>query len=744
MWEAFRASGEWPTFQFISATVWAEVEAEPRDIYVELSKGGFVAPVLGPGREFELRDDTRVGVSLNGLMHLRDAGADLGHFVSSLRYLGERAARFRPSAPTELEYLTVTSEELRLALPLKPTEADVLCQATLIKQYAHYIWTTFSGPDSSGHWTVTLNVEQARRFRNVQTVIDFLDVDADIRGNHRTAAQVGPITQVPETPVGAPTPASQAAPGEAVWRADTRTVLIAAQTLEENIEDLRRRVSRALDSRVFWSDLLVWNVFDEHKHALTGHVAYKPVADAYRSLRELNEIVPVPRLRTPIPENELLGLQEHVDVMAHASSTLNALVAEVSGSATSDKPQPLRAAGGASSTAEQHSSSHPTAFITWAHGDADWQHTIARFAFRLREFGVDADVDLFHADDQDVNWATYGVSAIESANFVLIAVSRAYKERWEGTNDPQIGAGAAREANALKALFERDQRAFRRRVKVVLLPGASAEDVPAELFSGTTRFPFGSLDDEAFETLLRTLTDQPAFPVPPVGAIPVLPPSFAAGAGESDRPSSDRLRDRLEELEARLGAAGADDHAEQSRLATEHRTVEAAIEAVAPDDRPRAGTPDSGDTGRPAIYGSTTALLSHLQRAGAQTDRQLEVALGDIDQIGPVEIAEWTQWAERNRTIIEIPDGGCGRRWALTDTGRRVLAPSADDLANDQRLMAAAGRYNLEPLSARPQQALIEAIRDSIAHYHRTFEQILAITGLEAAELRSLFDRGGL
>jgi hypothetical protein len=623
-----------------------------------------------------------------------------------------------------LEHLTVTSEELRSALPLDPTEADVLRQAALIREYAHYIWTTFSGPDSNGHWSVTLNVEQARRFRNIQTLIEFFDVDAAIRGYGRVDAEVGPVSQVPETPIGAPAPESQTAQGDTRRYTDSRAALIAAQTLEENIEDLRCRVARALDNHVFWADLLVWNVFDEHKHTLTGYVAYKPVADAYRSFRELNEIVPASRLATPIPEDEMLGLRKRVDVIAHASSTLNALVAELSGSTPSDQAQPPRLAGSESATREQAPASHPTAFITWAHADVDWERTIARFAFRLRDLGIDADVDLFHLDEQAVNWATYGVSAIDGVDFVLVATSLAYKERWEGTNDPHTGAGAAREANALKALFDRDQDAFRRRVKVVLLPGSSPEDVPTELFSATTRFPFASLEDEAFEPLLRTLTGQPAFPLPPVGAIPVLPPRFARRSDKSDQASSDDLRERLEELEGKLAAAGPDDRAEQGRLATEHRTIEAAIQAVAPGDVAYRDAPGCEGAARPAIYGSTTALLQHLESGGAQSGRQLELALGDIDQIGPPEIAEWTRWAEQNGTIIEVPHDGSGRRWAITDNGRRVLAPPADSLR------------------AGAQQGLIDALRDSVAHDHRTFEQILTITGLSAAELRNLLDRG--
>ena len=88
--------------------------------------------------------------------------------------------------------------------------------------------------------------------------------------------------------------------------------------------------------------------------------------------------------------------------------------------------------------------------VSWAHGEPDWQTTVALFAYTLCELGVDADVDLFHLHDPAVVWTTYGPGAIAKSEFVLIPVSAAYKERWEGTNDPGIGAGAAREANTLE------------------------------------------------------------------------------------------------------------------------------------------------------------------------------------------------------------------------------------------------------------------------------------------------------
>lgn len=147
-----------------------------------------------------------------------------------------------------------------------------------------------------------------------------------------------------------------------------------------------------------------------------------------------------------------------------------------------------------------------TAFISWAHGDQTWERTIARFASQLRAFGVNADVDLFHLNDDDVIWANYGGQAIQVNEFVLIAVNGPYKERWEGTNDRRVGAGAAREANVMKGLFDDDQHDFFRKVKIVLLPGSTVADIPAELRAAAQRFEIHTLDLDGLEELLRTLT----------------------------------------------------------------------------------------------------------------------------------------------------------------------------------------------------------------------------------------------
>lgn len=163
-------------------------------------------------------------------------------------------------------------------------------------------------------------------------------------------------------------------------------------------------------------------------------------------------------------------------------------------------------------------------FVSWSHGDNTWTETILEFTSKIRGLGIDADVDLFHAHDADVNWTTYGPQAIEDYDFVLLTVSRAYKERWEGRNDPSTGAGTAREANALKALFNVNQQAFYRKVKVVVLPGATMDDIPSELKAAVQHFEIAQITEAALEDLLRTLTGKPAYPRPPLGEVPALEP----------------------------------------------------------------------------------------------------------------------------------------------------------------------------------------------------------------------------
>jgi hypothetical protein len=79
----------------------------------------------------------------------------------------------------------------------------------------------------------------------------------------------------------------------------------------------------------------------------------------------------------------------------------------------------------------------------------------------------------------------------------------------------------------------------------------------------------------------------------------------------------------------------------------------------------------TSESQRPEIYASTHLLLRHLQRDGAQTPRQLEQALGDVDQIGPEQIEDWIRWATDSGTIE--PTGG--ERYNIAVRGQGIIGP---------------------------------------------------------------------
>ena len=155
---------------------------------------------------------------------------------------------------------------------------------------------------------------------------------------------------------------------------------------------------------------------------------------------------------------------------------------------------------------------------------------MVEFTGALRANGIDADLDLFHADEADIDWTRFGPRAVFESQFVVVAISEAWAQRWIGTNKPSMGAGAVAEADALKGLFQRDQSAWQRKVIVVVLPSQSEDSIPDDLMRAT-RFWADPSDPDSIETLLRTISGQPQYAKPDLGRIPVLPPTVAATLG---------------------------------------------------------------------------------------------------------------------------------------------------------------------------------------------------------------------
>lgn len=159
-------------------------------------------------------------------------------------------------------------------------------------------------------------------------------------------------------------------------------------------------------------------------------------------------------------------------------------------------------------------------FLSYAHtgrGWTDerrkrWQRQVVEFALLLGHW-VEVEADFFRSADPTVDWTRYGVRAIEAADVVVIVGNDEYWKRWAGKNDPDEGAGVAREADALLGLYHRDQRAFQEKVVVVLLPGEDSGAVPDDLVRAHT-YRVATLDLDGVEPLLRRVFGVPEIPRP--------------------------------------------------------------------------------------------------------------------------------------------------------------------------------------------------------------------------------------
>jgi hypothetical protein len=234
---------------------------------------------------------------------------------------------------------------------------------------------------------------------------------------------------------------------------------------------------------------------------------------------------------------------------------------------------------------------------------------------------VDAELDLFHASDHQ-QWTTFGSKLVADSDFTLIAVDEAYKRRWLGEEEAGIGAGAAWEAAAVKALFEKDQSAFVRKVKVVVLPIADVSDIPDELRGLCERFEISTLDEEGLEGLLRSLWGKPAYPKPPLGEIPALPPKAIEGLEIEGSATEVLLERQREQVEGSLSRD--EEPTNRSELQRKLAAIEVSLDTIS--EQPQR---QEGSAGSAALSPGLQPLVAALDDPDAMVRFNAMAALGD-------------------------------------------------------------------------------------------------------------------
>lgn len=201
---------------------------------------------------------------------------------------------------------------------------------------------------------------------------------------------------------------------------------------------------------------------------------------------------------------------------------------------------------------------HPSALVSWAHKNIGWNDKqaeawishVLQFTSLLVENGVDAELDLWNDSDPQIDWTRWGPEQVAKSDFVIIAISQAWKERWKGSNNPTQGAGAVAEANALKGRFNTDQGDFQKRTIIVLLPGATEEDVPQDLHH-LFRITVDDISLEGIEGVLRALFASPKYEKPPLGSQPTFSKVLHSKPTPTPRPQD--VASKRAELDAEDG-----------------------------------------------------------------------------------------------------------------------------------------------------------------------------------------------
>jgi hypothetical protein len=164
-------------------------------------------------------------------------------------------------------------------------------------------------------------------------------------------------------------------------------------------------------------------------------------------------------------------------------------------------------------------------FVSYSHDSPRHEELVLDLANRLREDGVDAEIDRYE-DAPSEGWALWMQRQIEGVDFVICVCTETYKRRMAGEEAPGAGLGVRWEGGGIRQAIY-DAGATNEKFIPVLLPGATTTDIPLELRPTTY---YRVTDEQEYLRLYRRLTSQPEIERPPLGRAQVLPPRTVSPA----------------------------------------------------------------------------------------------------------------------------------------------------------------------------------------------------------------------
>jgi tetratricopeptide (TPR) repeat protein len=186
-------------------------------------------------------------------------------------------------------------------------------------------------------------------------------------------------------------------------------------------------------------------------------------------------------------------------------------------------------------------SDNPRVFISYSHDSPEHAQRVLAFSERLRDDGIDAQVDQYVNGAPDEGWPRWMLNELDKAEFVLVVCTETYYRRFRGHEQPGTGNGVDWEG-ALITLDVYKNRSRTMKFVPVLFDSTDERYIPDPLGSVTHYI----LDSEpAYQRLKRFLLGRAGVQPRPVGKVQreepkhVEPLAFPAESpsGGAERPT---------------------------------------------------------------------------------------------------------------------------------------------------------------------------------------------------------------
>lgn len=165
----------------------------------------------------------------------------------------------------------------------------------------------------------------------------------------------------------------------------------------------------------------------------------------------------------------------------------------------------------------------PRVFISYAHDSPEHVAAVRRLWSQLRAFGIDARIDLLHAETRR-DWTHWLREEFEQADVLLVVASPLYAAQYQEGDKSGVRAVTSYAAVISELVYAGSSSAGDPELVTFSLPGRSYDEVPPTLATASQHsFAVDDLSASQLEPLIRFLVKQP-YEVSQLGRAPLLPP----------------------------------------------------------------------------------------------------------------------------------------------------------------------------------------------------------------------------